>query len=122
MPPDRGSVTLRGDDLDALGERRLLEFRRMNGFVFQDGALWENKSIFDNLALPLQVHYAELGEAEIRARVLQMLARAASRTRRRFDRRSSRAASARSRRSCGRPSPIRAWCFSTSPPSPSTTP
>jgi phospholipid/cholesterol/gamma-HCH transport system ATP-binding protein len=75
MPPDRGTVTLRGDDLGSLGERDLLEFRRMNGFVFQDGALWENKSIFDNLALPLQVHCAELGEAAIRTRVLEMLAR-----------------------------------------------
>ena len=75
MPPDRGTVTLRGDDLGSLGERRLLEFRRMNGFVFQDGALWENKSIFDNLALPLQVHCPELGAGRIRALVLAMLDR-----------------------------------------------
>ena len=47
----------------------------MNGFVFQDGALWENKSIFHNLALPLQVHFPEPGEAAIRTRVLGMLAR-----------------------------------------------
>jgi len=43
--------------------------------VFQDGALWENKSIFENLALPLQVHFPELGADEIRDRVLAMLAR-----------------------------------------------
>jgi phospholipid/cholesterol/gamma-HCH transport system ATP-binding protein len=75
IPPDRGTVSLRGEDFGALGERRLLEFRRTNGFVFQDGALWENKSIFENLALPLQVHFPELGEVEIRARVLRMLER-----------------------------------------------
>src|SRR4030042_3863079 len=75
IPPDRGTVTLLGDDFGSLGERRLLEFRRGNGVVFQDGALWENLSIFDNLAMPLRVHFAELGEAEIRARVLEMLGR-----------------------------------------------
>jgi len=75
MVPDRGTVTLRGEDLAAMSERRLLAFRKTNGFVFQDGALWENKTIFDNLALPLQVHFAELGERGIRDRVLEMLER-----------------------------------------------
>ena len=71
MVPDRGTVTLRGEDLAAMSERRLLAFRKTNGFVFQDGALWENKTIFDNLALPLQVHFPELGERGIAARVLR---------------------------------------------------
>jgi phospholipid/cholesterol/gamma-HCH transport system ATP-binding protein len=75
MPPDRGTVTLRGDDFGVLSDRRLHEFRRINGFVFQDGALWENLTIYDNLALPLRVHFPELGEAEIRSRVLEMLER-----------------------------------------------
>jgi phospholipid/cholesterol/gamma-HCH transport system ATP-binding protein len=75
IPPDRGVVTLHGDDFDSLGERRLLEFRRTNGFVFQDGALWENTTIFDNLALPLRVHFPELGAERIRVRVLEMLER-----------------------------------------------
>jgi phospholipid/cholesterol/gamma-HCH transport system ATP-binding protein len=75
MPPDRGTVTLRGEDLGLLGERRLAEFRRINGFVFQDGALWENLTIFDNLALPLRVHFPELGEQAIRERVLETLER-----------------------------------------------
>ena len=75
IPPDRGTVTLHGDDFDSLGERRLLEFRRTNGFVFQDGALWENTTIFDNLALPLRVHFPELGAERIRTRVLELLER-----------------------------------------------
>ncbi len=75
MVPDRGTVTLRGEDLATMSERRLLAFRKTNGFVFQDGALWENKSLFDNLALPLQVHVSELGERGIRTRVQEMLER-----------------------------------------------
>jgi len=76
IPPDRGTVSLRGEDLSGVSERRMLEFRRENGFVFQDGALWENKSILENLALPLQVHHPEMGESRIRERALEMLARA----------------------------------------------
>jgi len=75
MPPDRGAVLLRGEDLDGFSEQRMREFRGTNGFVFQDGALWENKTIFDNLALPLQVHHPDLGPGEIGRRVARMLER-----------------------------------------------
>ena len=49
--------------------------RRQNGFVFQDGALWENKSLFENLALPLQVHFPDLHAAERDRRVIRALER-----------------------------------------------
>lgn len=75
LVPDRGTVSLRGEDLATMSERRLLAFRKTNGFVFQDGALWENKTIFDNLALPLQVHFPELGDRGIATRVRDLLER-----------------------------------------------
>jgi ABC-type transporter Mla maintaining outer membrane lipid asymmetry ATPase subunit MlaF len=75
IPPDRGSVLYRGEDIFGMSERRLLEFRKINGFSFQDSALWENKTIFDNLALPLQVHSPEMTRAEIERRVIRMLER-----------------------------------------------
>jgi len=75
IPPDRGSVLYRGADLFSLPERRMREFRKSNGFSFQDSALWENKTIFDNLALPLQVHSPELTRAEIERKVIRALER-----------------------------------------------
>ena len=60
IPPDRGAVEYRGEDIAGMPGRRLLAMRAASGFVFQDGALWENKSIHENLALPLQVHAADL--------------------------------------------------------------
>lgn len=75
IPPDEGRVLLRGEDLATMGTRKLLSFRRVNGFVFQDAALWENKSIFENLALPLQVHLPELDRSEIGRRVSRALDR-----------------------------------------------
>jgi len=75
IPPDRGSILYRGEDLFWLTERRMAELRKSSGFSFQDSALWENKTIFDNLALPLQVHSPEMPHAEIERKVVRMLER-----------------------------------------------
>src|SRR5579864_6711898 len=76
IPPDAGTVRFRGRDLFLLSEKDLRGMRQINGFVFQDGALWENKSLFDNLALPLQVHFPQLTRAELERRVVRALERA----------------------------------------------
>ena len=75
IPPDDGRVLFRGKDIFQLTERGLLDMRRQNGFVFQDGALWENKSLFENLALPLQVHFPNLPAADRSRRVIRALER-----------------------------------------------
>jgi phospholipid/cholesterol/gamma-HCH transport system ATP-binding protein len=75
IPPDRGAVEFRGEDIAGMPGRRLLAMRAASGFVFQDGALWENKSIHENLALPLQVHAADLPRREVERRVVRMLER-----------------------------------------------
>ena len=73
--PDSGEVLVEGRSLTRLSDARLQEFRRSSGFMFQDAALWANKTIFENLALPLQLHRQELSPGELRARVLGSLAR-----------------------------------------------
>lgn len=75
IPPDSGRVCFRGRDIFQMSERALLGMRRQNGFVFQDGALWENKSLFENLALPLQVHFPEVPAADRSRRVIRALER-----------------------------------------------
>ena len=54
--PDEGEVLWDDRPLQRLGRRELLELRKRNGFVFQDAALWANKSLAENLSLPLQLH------------------------------------------------------------------
>jgi phospholipid/cholesterol/gamma-HCH transport system ATP-binding protein len=73
--PDSGEVLLEGRPLQRLSEARLLEWRRSSGFMFQDAALWANKTIFENLALPLQFHNPSLSQAAVRERVRASLAR-----------------------------------------------
>lgn len=75
IPPDRGRVLFRGNDVFLLSEKGLREMRRLNGYVFQDGALWENKTLFENLALPLQVHFPRMERGEVERRVVRALER-----------------------------------------------
>ncbi len=75
IPPDAGRVLFRGRDMLLLSEGGMRELRKASGFVFQDGALWENKTLMENLALPLEVHFPELGPAEVRRRVARALER-----------------------------------------------
>ena len=65
VPADGGAALFDGRDVADLGPAEELDFRRRAGFAFQDGALWENQSVLDNLALPLRVHRPELREGEI---------------------------------------------------------
>ncbi|MGA2765630.1 MAG: ATP-binding cassette domain-containing protein [Spirochaetia bacterium] len=73
IPPDSGKVFFRGKDMFLLSEGGMKELRKASGFVFQDGALWENKTLVENLALPLEVHFPELHPAEVERRVVRSL-------------------------------------------------
>jgi len=57
--PTRGIVMVNGQNTAALSARRIPAFRRELGVVFQDHRLLTERSIFDNVALPL--HAAETG-------------------------------------------------------------
>ena len=57
--PTRGLVMVNGHNTAALASRRIPAFRRELGVVFQDHRLLTERSIFDNIALPL--HAAETG-------------------------------------------------------------
>jgi len=73
--PDSGEVRLEGRSFLRLSERRMQRFRRSGGFMFQDAALWANKSLFENLALPLQFHLHQLSPSEVQTKVNAMLER-----------------------------------------------
>jgi ABC-type transporter Mla maintaining outer membrane lipid asymmetry ATPase subunit MlaF len=75
IPPDSGKVLFKSRDIFTLSERGTREMRKANGFVFQDGALWENKTLFENLALPLQFHHPEMPAGEVAHRITRALER-----------------------------------------------
>jgi cell division transport system ATP-binding protein len=57
--PTRGLVMVNGHNTAALSTRKIPAFRRELGVVFQDHRLLTERSVFDNVALPL--HAAETG-------------------------------------------------------------
>ena len=54
MKPDAGRVSVLGQDLARLGWRALRDLRRAFGVLFQNGALFDSLTIYDNVALPLR--------------------------------------------------------------------
>ena len=66
--PDSGTVTLDGQDLSALDERRLTELRRERiGFVFQAFNLLPALTVAENVALPLRLAGRRPGRVEVAA-------------------------------------------------------
>ena len=72
LKPDRGRVVVAGEDITAMSERELNQFRRRFGMAFQEGALFDSMSVFENIAFPLRRH-TKMSESEIRARVEECL-------------------------------------------------
>ena len=53
--PSRGQVLVNGQNLKTLGNARIPQLRRQIGVVFQNHQLLFDRSVFDNVALPLQI-------------------------------------------------------------------
>lgn len=73
MKPVSGQILVEGRDIVPLGERELEPIRRKIGMVFQDGALFDSMSVFDNVAFPLRER-GERNETAIAAKVRETLA------------------------------------------------
>ena len=66
--PDRGNIRVAGEEIVSAGESARVRARGRLGMLFQNGALLDSMSIFENVALPLREH-ARLSEAETADRV-----------------------------------------------------
>ncbi len=66
--PTRGEAVVNGHNLERLPRRRIPAFRRDLGVVFQDYKLLYDRTVFDNVALPLVVSGTAGGETGKRVR------------------------------------------------------
>jgi putative ABC transport system ATP-binding protein len=72
--PTRGTVTVAGERIDALGEAALAKFRACHvGIIFQFFNLLEDLTVEDNVLLPAQL--AGVSKRKAKARARQMLER-----------------------------------------------
>jgi phospholipid/cholesterol/gamma-HCH transport system ATP-binding protein len=53
LKPDKGQIWVDGDEITRLREADLSKVRRKMGFLFQDAALFDSFSLYENLAMPL---------------------------------------------------------------------
>lgn len=65
---DRGEIWIDGEEISRYNEAQLVEIRKKVAYVFQNGALFDSMSVYDNLAYPLREH-TDLLEVEIRERI-----------------------------------------------------
>jgi phospholipid/cholesterol/gamma-HCH transport system ATP-binding protein len=68
LRPTHGGVQVLGQEVSAMPEHELLEFRRQIGFVFQEGALFDSISVAENVAYRLREDGMEEEEVEPRVR------------------------------------------------------
>lgn len=69
LPADTGKLYIEGNNYNSMTFHKIKDFRRRNGFVFQDSALWANKNLYQNLELPLQYHFPDMTKEEIKERI-----------------------------------------------------
>lgn len=71
--PDSGHILIDGVEITGMKERELLDIRKKVAYAFQNGALFDSMTVFENLAYPLREHF-RYTEKEIKERVLAQLA------------------------------------------------
>lgn len=72
LRPDSGEIWIDGQETSRLSERQYLEIRKKCGMVFQQPALFDSLTVFENVAFGLRKHY-QLTEQVISERVKKAL-------------------------------------------------
>ena len=72
LKPARGTVEVVGRDVHALSREGLYQLRRQMGMMFQQGGLFSDLSVFENVAFPIREH-TKLPEDMIRDLVVMKL-------------------------------------------------
>src|SRR5215813_1055291 len=71
LKPDSGQVLVDGEDVTFYSEVQMMRVRRKIGMIFQEGALFDSLSVYDNVAFKL--HEQGVPEEEVETEVRRML-------------------------------------------------
>ncbi len=72
LRPDEGSIWINGKEVSSLTEEQYFEVRKYCGMVFQQPALFDSLSVYENIAFGLRRHF-EMSEKEMNERISQSL-------------------------------------------------
>src|SRR5438270_157656 len=73
LKPDRGQVTVLGQEVDKLKPKELEELRLKIGFSFQNSALYDSMTVRENLEFPLVRHRPHLKKAQVNEEIKSVL-------------------------------------------------
>ncbi|HEX2769124.1 MAG TPA: ATP-binding cassette domain-containing protein, partial [Geobacteraceae bacterium] len=73
LKPDKGEVVVDGEEISSMRGSALNEVREKFGMLFQNAALFDSMTVFQNVAFPLE-EKTRLSPAQIRNRVQEALA------------------------------------------------
>lgn len=71
LKPDSGAILIDGEDITGYDEQEMMRVRKKIGMVFQEGALFDSLSVYDNVAYRL--HEEDVDEDEVEHEVRRML-------------------------------------------------
>jgi iron(III) transport system ATP-binding protein len=74
--PDRGTISIRGEDVFSKDTDVPPEKRRV-GIVFQSYAIWPHMTVFDNIAFPLKIRHVPGHEADRKVKEMMEMVRLA---------------------------------------------
>lgn len=66
--PTHGEIWVEGEEISRYSEAQLVEIRKKVAYVFQNGALFDSMSVYENLAYPLREH-TDFDEPLIREKI-----------------------------------------------------
>jgi phospholipid/cholesterol/gamma-HCH transport system ATP-binding protein len=72
LKPDAGRILIDGEDITDYTEEEMMEVRKKIGMVFQEGALFDSLSVYENVAYRLR-EQGVIDEDEVEAEVHRML-------------------------------------------------
>lgn len=73
LKPDSGSVKIFGQEIPYENKRELNEMRKHFGMLFQNSALFDDFTVYENVAFPLREHRKSMTENEIHSKVSDKL-------------------------------------------------
>ena len=69
MNPSTGTVTYEDKDFAHMNAAQNMNFRKKSAFMFQNSALWANQSLYQNLQLPLKIHFPSMPPEQIKDKI-----------------------------------------------------
>src|SRR5947207_4497792 len=71
IKPDSGQILVEGEDITDYGENHMMRVRKKLGMIFQEGALFDSLSVYENVAFKL--HEQGVPEEDVESEVRRML-------------------------------------------------